>query len=252
MKKIIATLFIFIGIEAVIVQAVLAINPHATAPAIALGNVAALAVLFLMKYFRLNVFNVNRDMLPVFGLCAIIAATALLPSLKLQELMPKLPNIAEDVFEQMFGSFMGILAISVIAPIVEEVIFRGIILKQLLTMQKFHTKYWYAIVISAVLFALVHCNPAQMPHAFLIGILLGWLYYHTKSIMPGIIYHLVNNTIACIIYHFYPDQEMELVDMFGSNAAVNTYVFISLVLFIVTLYITNKRFGAQRQQEEIS
>lgn len=62
--------------------------------------------------------------------------------------------------------------------------FRGAILRKLLTMFP-KRQHWIAIAVSAVLFALAHFNVVQSLHAFLIGLLLGWLYYRTDSILPG-------------------------------------------------------------------
>ena len=64
----------------------------------------------------------------------------------------------------------GYLAVGLLAPLVEEIVFRGAILKSLLSAFRSH---WAAIVVSSLLFAFVHGNPAQMPHAFLVGIQIG-------------------------------------------------------------------------------
>jgi Predicted metal-dependent membrane protease len=80
----------------------------------------------------------------------------------------------------------------IIAPIGEEIIFRGMVTKLLLEEYR-PTK---AILISALIFGVIHFNPAQIPGAFIIGILFGWLYYKTGSIIPGIILHFVNNAAA--------------------------------------------------------
>ena len=242
MKRTISTLLIFIGIEALVSGAVTAVNPHAVVLASLLSSIAVLLVLYLMKYFSLSDFAVKPKLLPIFGFSAILAITSILPSLYFQDIMPELPNIMEAEFELMGKNFWGVLFISLLAPVVEELVFRGIILKHLLSIQKYQTKYWDAILISAAVFAVVHGNPAQMPHAFLIGLLLGWLYYHTKSIMPGIVMHLVNNSIACVIYRFYPDPDVKLADMLGSDTTVNICVLISLVVFTITIYALNRKF----------
>ena len=126
-----------------------------------------------------------------------------------------------------------------LAPLVEELVFRGAILRGLL---RWHRNPWLGIAISAVLFSVVHMNPAQMPHAFLIGLLLGWMYYRTDSIVPGVVYHWVNNTVAYVLYAFYPDPDIKLNDIFmGNQQNVLLAVVFSLCIFIPSLLQLNIR-----------
>jgi len=98
-----------------------------------------------------------------------------------------------------------------------------------------------AIAFSAFFFALIHANPAQMPHAFLIGLLLGWLYYRTDSVVPGVVYHWVNNTVAYVVYNLYPDPNIHLIDIFGSQRGVAAAVLFSLFILLPALYQLNLR-----------
>ena len=91
------------------------------------------------------------------------------------------------------------------------------------------------------LFALIHVNPAQMPHAFVVGLLLGWLYYRTDSVVPGIVYHWINNSIAYVFYNLYPDPSLHLVDLFGSQRSVAAAVMFSLFILLPSLYQLNMR-----------
>ena len=165
---------------------------------------------------------------------AVIAALGLvIPITWLQEQMPELPNWIEDDLQMLMSSYWGYLAIGLLAPLAEEVVFRGAVLRSLLTQMK----PWTAIAISALLFSIVHMNPAQMPFAFLAGILLGWMYWRTGSILPGMAYHWANNSIAYIILRTYPDPEFKLIDIFqGSQTHVYMAVFFSLLIVAPALY----------------
>jgi len=165
---------------------------------------------------------------------AVIAALGMIiPMTWLQENMPELPNWIEDQQEMLLGNYWGYLAIGLLAPLAEEIVFRGAILRSLLTT----AKPMAAIIISALLFALVHMNPAQMPYAFIAGLLLGWMYWRTGSILPGMAYHWANNSVAYILYHAYPDQDMKLIDLFkGSELHVYLAVFFSLLILLPALY----------------
>ena len=84
-------------------------------------------------------------------------------------------------------------------------------------------------------------NPAQLPHAFLIGLLIGWMYYRTDSIVPGVVYHWINNSMAYVMYNLYPNPEMTLTDLFGSERTVLMAVGFSLCLFLPALFQLNLR-----------
>ena len=126
-----------------------------------------------------------------------------------------------------------------IAPLAEEIVFRGAILRSLL---KWTSRHWLAIALSALCFALVHANPAQMPHAFLVGLLLGWMYYRTGSIIPCVTYHWVNNSVAYIMCNMMPDPDIPLIVFFnGSERAVIVALLSSLCIFIPSILQLNLR-----------
>jgi uncharacterized protein len=89
----------------------------------------------------------------------------------------------------------GILAVVVVAPIVEEIIFRGMILRGFLK----HYSVKKSILLSALLFGIVHMNPWQFVTAFVAGIILGWWYVKTESIITTIFGHTLNNVMSFII-----------------------------------------------------
>lgn len=89
--------------------------------------------------------------------------------------------------------FMSFLALAVIAPIFEEIAFRGICLH---VFAKYGTRF--AIIASSMLFSLLHGNVIQSLFAFGLGILLSLLTLKSKSIIPATIIHFANNSIAII------------------------------------------------------
>jgi len=106
-----------------------------------------------------------------------------------------LPDMMQDTFRAMSRNVFGIISIAIMAPLVEELLFRGAIQGHLL---RKGMKPVYAILIASAVFGIVHMNPIQIPFAFAIGMIFGWLYYRTGSVVPGIIGHFINNSIACI------------------------------------------------------
>ncbi|MEG1779289.1 MAG: type II CAAX endopeptidase family protein, partial [Oscillospiraceae bacterium] len=84
-----------------------------------------------------------------------------------------------------------IIELVVIVPITEEFVFRGVIMGVL---RQFGD--YFAIGVSALLFALLHRNMVQFPNAFIMGLILGYFVIRTGSIWTGIIIHGVNNAVA--------------------------------------------------------
>ena len=191
------------------------------------SSIIVLALFLFFRWAEVSRSYVRSRPWATLFWCALAAMGAIIPSSCLQELMPELPNIVEEDF-----------AIGLLAPVCEELVFRGAVLRALL---RWTPRHWLAIAISALLFALIHANPIQMPHAFLVGLLLGWLYYRTDSIVPGIVYHWVNNSIAYVVYNFYPDPQMKLIDLFGSQRTVAAAVLFSLLILLPALYQLNLR-----------
>ena len=172
--------------------------------------------------------------------CVLAALGALIPSVWIQEHMPELPNIVEGEFDMIMKDRWGYLVVGLLAPLAEEMVFRGAVLRSLL---RWKENPWIGIVISAVLFAVIHMNPAQMPHAFLIGLLLGWLYYRTDSIVPGVVYDWVNNTVAYVMYNLYPNPDLTLVELFGTEQKVLMALGCSLLIFLPSLFQLNQRLA---------
>lgn len=122
----------------------------------------------------------------------------------------ELQNNLTDLFIAMAHTVPGFLAVSLVGPIAEEMLFRGAI-QRTLHDKGFHP--WRAIGISSLLFGLIHANPAQIPFAIVLGVMFGWIYYRTGSLMPVILGHVANNTIACLLMVALSDDNQELNDL---------------------------------------
>ncbi|MBQ8065392.1 MAG: CPBP family intramembrane metalloprotease [Prevotella sp.] len=244
MKKSIAHVFIFLSIQAIVSMAVRVVwklltgVPDLTVGAIitasVLSNVLALALFLGLRWAEVSPNWLRTRPWMVLAWSVIAAVGLVIPSTWLQEQMPELPNLVEEQFGQVLSNRWGYLAVGLLAPMAEEVVFRGAVLRSLLASFRLP---WVAIAISALLFAAVHLNPAQMPHAFLVGMLLGWMYWRTGSILPGMAYHWANNSVAYVIYNVYPDPDLKLIDLFGgSQQHVLAAVGFSMLILLPALY----------------
>ena len=216
------------------------VTPNATSIILTtvLFSVAVIAVFLLAKWSEVSRHWIRKRPWMTLVWCVVAALGAIIPSVWLQEHMPELPNIAEDTFDMIMKDRWGYLSIGLLAPLAEELVFRGAILRSLLRWTK---QPWMAIAISAIFFAVAHLNPAQLPHAFLVGLLLGWMYYRTDSIVPCVVYHWVNNTVAYVMYNLYPNADLTLVDLFGSERTALMAVGFSLCLLLPALFQLNMR-----------
>ena len=108
-----------------------------------------------------------------------------------------IPTEYIDVINQLFSqnSWGVLLAIAVVTPIVEELVFRGAILEGLRIRYSART----ALIVSAVLFALVHGLPWAMVNAFLLGLFFGWLMLKTGSLQLCILAHALYNGLDFVV-----------------------------------------------------
>ena len=106
-------------------------------------------------------------------------------------------ELFSEIMKQMTGGplWSSFLVVAIFAPIFEEWLCRGMVLRGLLTKMK---PAW-AIVISALFFAVIHMNPWQALTAFLIGLVMGYVYYKTGSLILTMVIHFVNNGTSVIL-----------------------------------------------------
>ena len=147
-----------------------------------------------------------------------------------------LPDMMQDTFLGMSRNVFGILSITIMAPLVEELLFRGAIQGHLLRkgMKPLHT-----ILIASAIFGIIHMNPIQIPFAFAIGMIFGWLYYRTGSVVPGIIGHFINNSIACIQMATLTKEEFNIktIDWLGEGPTYALFALSLAVMIGMFLYL---------------
>ena len=80
----------------------------------------------------------------------------------------------------------------IIAPVIEEIYFRGLMLPAVT--KRFG--WGMGVIISSSLFAVLHMQANVMVYTFILGVFLCFMYIRLKSIIPGILLHAINNSIA--------------------------------------------------------
>jgi membrane protease YdiL (CAAX protease family) len=122
-------------------------------------------------------------------------------------------ELFNKIFESDYGNYGAILKVVIIAPVIEELIFRGVIMHGLM---RNYSKFT-AIFVSALLFALFHLNPWQFPATFILGILLGIVMLRTRNIYLCILGHAINNGLVFVSIHY--ASELERTSFYQSNKA---------------------------------
>ena len=155
----------------------------------------------------------SNNFKPLGGaLCALLAAAGTLAcgfwSDAISSLLPQMPDYLKEVMESMTKGnlFVNILSVSILAPICEEWLCRGMVLRGLLSRG---SRPVVAIGVSALFFALIHLNPWQAIPAFLLGCLFGYVYYRTGSLKLTMLMHCVNNSFAIICSRIPALSEMD-------------------------------------------
>ncbi len=127
----------------------------------------------------------------------LIGTTAWLVNVRLVQLLPfkegTLKTLNAVVDEPPL--VLALLAIAVVPAVCEEVLFRGAV-QRALTTRLFPIA---AVAVTAVLFAGYHMSPIQLLPTFTLGVLLGGLAHRADSVVPAMIAHFLNNTMAILV-----------------------------------------------------
>jgi len=123
----------------------------------------------------------------------VLVVSALVDALA--EVMP-LSNSEQAMFSSMAAHTLpSVVVTCVLAPVVEEMLFRGVVLRGFL--QRYAR--WEAILLSAILFGFAHLNLYQFVAAFILGVFAGWLYERSRSLIPCIGLHAAYNSALVVL-----------------------------------------------------
>ena len=137
----------------------------------------------------------------------------------------------KEVMEQVVDGplWASFLAVAILPPLFEEWICRGMVLRGLLTRMK---PFW-AIFISALFFSVMHLNPWQGIEALIIGLVMGYIYFKTGSLLLTMIIHFVNNACFVIAAHIDSLKDLEAdhwVEVMDKSDYAILYIIACIIL----------------------
>ena len=147
------------------------------------------------------------------GWTVLAGASAIVLLSGLNAVLTFLPDLMEQTFDVLQSGMTGVACIALLGPVLEEMLFRGAVTEELLRRYRPAT----AIVLSGLLFGLFHINPAQVVSACFMGFLLAWLYWRTRSLIPCILVHVLNNSFSGWSTLTFPEAD-SLRDVMGQPA----------------------------------
>lgn len=161
----------------------------------------------------------------LWGLVMVVAASVVIEPLV---------NFFPDSYFESISQIMGIggwamITILILAPILEEVLFRGIIQESLTN--KFSPLA--GILITSAIFAVIHINLPQVVNAFFVALILGYIYYMTQSLIPVILIHAMNNAIAYFSWMMNGGKMMSTSEMISNSTVYYILYAVSCVVLII-------------------
>ncbi len=158
-------------------------------------------------------------------------------NIQVEKLIPPPPwfwELFNKIFEGDYGFMGAFMKVVVVAPVVEELIFRGLLFSG------FRKNYngFVAVFMSALLFSLFHLNPWQMPATFVLGLLLGWLMLRTNSILVAILGHSINNALVLFTVTYWKDLREHPIYLMEQNQLLVLSALL-MALSLILIYFTS-------------
>ena len=175
----------------------------------------------------------------LWGMLLMAATNVVLEPLL--QLLPEIPDF--------YGrGWRALLLTVVMAPLAEEFLCRGI----LLDAARAKGGAAYGLLFSALFFGVIHFYPAAVVNAFVMGLLLGFIYIRSNSLYIVVILHAFNNALAMLLLTLgYAHTTLyELMSAHGLKMLYTVVYGVSLGIFLVAGYMVWKTIARLREQEQ--
>ncbi|MBR4693555.1 MAG: CPBP family intramembrane metalloprotease [Bacilli bacterium] len=146
----------------------------------------------------------------------------------IQRFIPDFGSSYDSIVESMFSTALPLTVLStvIMAPLCEELMMRGLTFNRLLS----GVKKWPAILISAAIFGFIHLNLLQGLNAFVLGVVLAFTYYKTRSLLICMLQHGANNLLSVIGSYL-------VINEIGNYTLINNCLSVGfIVLGLISAY----------------
>lgn len=208
-----------------------------------------------LKYMRFNIWRTPRTFLGVLIVLLLALPTAdwlttVNDGMHLPPSMAGLENMMRQISERsqlLLEGFLlrdgvgaliaNILVLALVPALCEEMFFRGAL--QQTIVDCLNGKHHVAIWITAAVFSLMHGDFFAFLPRFYLGLLLGYLYYYSRSIWVNVTAHFLNNTFVVILYFLAAKGviEIETAKSLGIPFVIVLVTFVSALLFFKYCYV---------------
>ena len=195
--------------------------------------------------------------LPAWSLLGIVAMFAVIPFLSwvtewndgivfpesmraIEEQLRGIQEKTEEVIKLFIGQgslFSSLLIIAALAAISEELLFRSVIQKALIKLFK---NAHVAIIVTALIFSAFHGDFFGFVPRFILGLMLGYMFWMSGSIFPSMLMHFVNNATIVMLYYLNTRGFIDIdVESFGSTDNV-LVIILSLIVTVAIFIVCNR------------
>lgn len=177
-----------------------------------------------------------NPMLLLWGVLFMFSTSVVLEPLL--GLLPEVPNV--------YGrGVWAVVTLVVMAPLFEEVLFRGVLLESM------RTRYGVVVawLLSSLLFGAVHGHPTVIVNAFFMGLILGFVYLQTGSLWSVIFLHAINNGLAYVLLAAGLGDGM-LTDLIDNRSLYLVIYLVAAAVFLFSGFMTVRTLRALRRDEK--
>lgn len=151
------------------------------------------------------------------------------------------PDMPSFLVDTPVSLALNILIVAVLPAFLEEMVFRGYVLQ---TLRPYGGTT--AIVFSALLFSLMHGNILQIPFAFLVGLVLGYIVVQTENIWAAVTLHFLNNFMAVLLEY----ATLHAADEQAANRMVLlVYLIVALIGLAAVIALSYRRSALSSRVE---
>lgn len=190
----------------------------------------------MSKQLRTNYFTIKqksaKEILAILAMIVLLGISVqFFSSCILTTVLNLMPSVAEEYMNNLSAILeitpRMLLQVCLIAPIIEELFFRGLIFSLMSKLLPFV----FANVVQAIVFGIYHGNVVQVVYAFILGMFIGYILFITGSIVYTIVLHMSINLTGMFIDRIVPMDAALIVRM-----VIMIISFVIIYLLVKNLY----------------